>query len=201
MGDKKLSPKQKEKRDRILDAAIQLFAQSGYTGTKVADIAKAADVSFGTVFTYFESKEKLFEQTIREPLEKMNTVFYVREITDRPIIEQLENVVREQISFMAEQRGYLQLIQQVLGQPAKFPDLLAELDHYFEVMMDSVTPLIKKGQEEGVLYQDSPWILAASYISFLIGIRLTFTDHGLSDVWNVLVPQALKLFGPIRNGE
>lgn len=200
MDTKKLSPKQQEKKDRILDAAIQLFAQSGYTGTKVADIAKAADVSFGTVFTYFENKEALFERAILEPLKELDLAFHERKMTDEPILVQLETFVSEHISFMAKQRDYLQLIQQVLGQPAKFPELLDELDLFFHRMMDNIRPFIEKGQQDGVLDQGDPELTAASYFSFLIGIRLTFTDHALSDFWSGLVPQALKLFGPIKNG-
>ena len=197
MEEKKLSPKQLEKRDRILNTAIKLFAQNGYSATTISDIAKEAEVSFGTVFTYFENKEALFEHAIREPLK--NNIFFKREMTNQPILEQLESMVSEQITLMSHQRDYLHLIQQVLGQPAKFPELLEHLGHHFDGMMLTVIPFIEKGQEEGVLYQDDPKLVAASYISFIIGIRLTFADDGLSGVWDSLVPQALKLFGTIRN--
>ncbi|WP_237497277.1 TetR/AcrR family transcriptional regulator [Lysinibacillus sp. HST-98] len=52
--------KKKIKRSTILNAAIKLYSENGFAETKVAEIAKEAGVSFGTVFTYFESKEALW---------------------------------------------------------------------------------------------------------------------------------------------
>jgi AcrR family transcriptional regulator len=52
--------KKRETRTRIADAALRLFAEAGFEGTTVADVARAADVSTKTVFNYFPSKEDLF---------------------------------------------------------------------------------------------------------------------------------------------
>jgi AcrR family transcriptional regulator len=50
----------KDKKDRILEAAAQVFAQKGYAGASVADIALKAKIGKGTVYEYFKSKEDLF---------------------------------------------------------------------------------------------------------------------------------------------
>ena len=47
------------KREAILDAALSLFAERGYHGTSVPSIAKRAGVGAGTLYRYFENKEKL----------------------------------------------------------------------------------------------------------------------------------------------
>ena len=49
-----------DKKNRIIEAATHLFAQSGYAGTAVADIAVYADIGKGTIYEYFDSKEDLF---------------------------------------------------------------------------------------------------------------------------------------------
>lgn len=49
-----------DKKIRIIEAAIHMFAQNGYTGTSVADIAARADIGKGTIYEYFNSKEDLF---------------------------------------------------------------------------------------------------------------------------------------------
>lgn len=51
--------KKQETRQRITDAAIELFADRGFEQVPVADIAAAADVSPATVFNYFPAKEDL----------------------------------------------------------------------------------------------------------------------------------------------
>ena len=47
------------KRERILRAAVDVFAEHGYFNAKVAQIAKAAGVADGTIYLYFDGKEDL----------------------------------------------------------------------------------------------------------------------------------------------
>jgi TetR/AcrR family fatty acid metabolism transcriptional regulator len=61
------------KREAILRAATRVFARNGYFSSKVADIARAADVADGTVYLYFKSKEEIlhsiFDQNMAEVIE------------------------------------------------------------------------------------------------------------------------------------
>src|SRR5258705_8349753 len=58
------------KRDAILRAAIDVFAERGFFNAQVADVARAAGVAAGTVYLYFRSKDDLlasiFERAMRE---------------------------------------------------------------------------------------------------------------------------------------
>lgn len=49
-----------QKRDLIIQAAARVFAQKGFAGTIMADIAEEAGIGKGTIYEYFESKEDLF---------------------------------------------------------------------------------------------------------------------------------------------
>ena len=53
------------KRERIMDAAIEVFCISGYDSASMADVAAKAGVGKGTLYLYFDSKESLFEETYR----------------------------------------------------------------------------------------------------------------------------------------
>ena len=50
-----------ERRQQIVDAARMEFAEHGFTATSLKDIAKAADISTGLIYAYFESKEALYD--------------------------------------------------------------------------------------------------------------------------------------------
>ncbi len=52
-------PAEGDKRRQLLDAALRTFADRGYHGTAVPDVAKAAKVATGTLYHYFDSKEQL----------------------------------------------------------------------------------------------------------------------------------------------
>jgi TetR/AcrR family fatty acid metabolism transcriptional regulator len=55
-----------EKRRAILHAAIRVFAEKGYHGCRIADVARAANVAYGLVYHYFRNKEELLESVFAE---------------------------------------------------------------------------------------------------------------------------------------
>src|SRR5215212_2453815 len=63
------------KRDAILRAAIDVFAERGYFNAQVADVARVAGVAAGTVYLYFRSKDDLlisiFERSMRAALSEV----------------------------------------------------------------------------------------------------------------------------------
>jgi len=63
--EKKFSRRADARPDEVLDAAMLVFAQKGYVGAKMDDIARQAGVSKGTVYLYFPSKEALIEGIIK----------------------------------------------------------------------------------------------------------------------------------------
>src|SRR5215470_8623172 len=65
-------PPPASKRDAILRAAIDVFAERGYFNAQVADVARAAGVAAGTVYLYYRSKDDLlisiFERGMRDAI-------------------------------------------------------------------------------------------------------------------------------------
>src|SRR5437868_5830733 len=59
-----------DKRQRILDAAIRVFARKGYFASRVSDVAKAAGIADGTIYLYFRNKDDvlvcLFDEIMSE---------------------------------------------------------------------------------------------------------------------------------------
>jgi hypothetical protein len=55
-----------EVRERLLRAAADVFAQRGYDGTRVADIARAAGVSNAALYAHFDSKAGLLVEAVRD---------------------------------------------------------------------------------------------------------------------------------------
>jgi TetR/AcrR family transcriptional regulator len=64
------SPKRERRKEarpgELLDAALALFVEKGFAATKAEEVAARAGVSKGTLFLYFESKEDLFKEVIRQ---------------------------------------------------------------------------------------------------------------------------------------
>ncbi len=52
----------------ILEAAVNVFAQKGFAATRMDDIARAAGVTKGTIYLYFDGKEAVFKMLVRQSL-------------------------------------------------------------------------------------------------------------------------------------
>src|SRR5258707_10336529 len=71
-GDKEPAPGLNNKRERILDAAVRVFAQEGFYNAKVSQIAHAAGVADGTIYLYFKSKDDLLISLFENRMERIN---------------------------------------------------------------------------------------------------------------------------------
>ena len=56
-----------DRRRQILDAAVRVFAQKGFTQCRVSDIAEEAGVAYGLVYHYFGSKDEVLDTTTSSP--------------------------------------------------------------------------------------------------------------------------------------
>lgn len=72
--------KKRERKKKILDAALNEFSEKGYSATSVDDIINRANISKGLIYTYFKSKEEIFLQLAE----------YWEEVTDQRKILNLE---------------------------------------------------------------------------------------------------------------
>jgi AcrR family transcriptional regulator len=88
------------KRDRIIAAALTTFAQKGYAGTRIIEVARAAGIGKGTIYEYFRSKEALFFATLEYLLadtgQQMGTLAETREgpVADR-LMSLADHVIRD----------------------------------------------------------------------------------------------------------
>jgi AcrR family transcriptional regulator len=99
------SPARRTTRDAIWDSASELFAQGGYAGTSVRDIASAAGIDPALVIRHFGSKESLFIETMTVQLDQQPLV-------DGPIDELGERFIRFVIDADDQIRGvYLALLR------------------------------------------------------------------------------------------
>ncbi len=58
--------RKEERPEEILDAALQLFTEKGFSATRMIDVAKQAGISKGTLYLYFESKEAIFTEVVQQ---------------------------------------------------------------------------------------------------------------------------------------
>jgi len=64
----------KEAKERILHAAIQLFSKKGFDATSVTEIAQSADVTKALIYYYFKSKEEILDSLVHSLLDSITSM-------------------------------------------------------------------------------------------------------------------------------
>jgi TetR/AcrR family transcriptional regulator, fatty acid metabolism regulator protein len=137
-----------DKHAAILDAATAIFAQRGFFGAQVADVARAAGIAAGTVYLYFRSKDEIltsiFDRTMQDAIAEGRTA--LASVNDP--VERLRQIARTHLTRLGRDRNLAIVFQVELRQTTKFMEQFSAtgLRDYLEVIQQT----IEDGQAAGV---------------------------------------------------
>lgn len=121
-------PSVEERRQQIQDAAAACFRRSGFHGASMAEIAKAANLSVGQIYRYFENKEAIIEAIVEQDLAEKREKFAEFYQTPGDIAPYMvENCAGAIDRFWDRERAALML--EVLAEAARNPKVAAILHH------------------------------------------------------------------------
>lgn len=155
-----------EKRERILRAAIDVFAQTGYFNAKVADIAKAAGVADGTIYLYFLGKEDLLISIFREYMREFLATgkAQIHGLTDPR--ERLRTMIRHHLESLGRDRALAIVFQVELRQSLKFMSLFSHQE--FAEYLNMIRLTIEDGCLSGVFRKTlQPQLVAKAIFGIL----------------------------------
>src|SRR5882724_8027554 len=150
------------KRDAILRAAIDVFAERGYFNAQVADVARAAGVAAGTVYLYFKNKDDLlvsiFDRSMRDGLTDSRA--QVADLRDPR--ERLLRLARGHLARLGQDRNLAVVFQVELRQSTKFMERFSStlLRDYLGLIREAIAD----GQREGLFRTDIRPTVAAKML-------------------------------------
>jgi len=137
-------PKDREMREGILTTAIEMFGEKGFGSTTIKEIANCMDISPGSVYTYFASKEELFRSAVDEGWQRF--LEEIRRIVTAP--KQLTERFDSILDYCFESlREALPLLRGMLFD-ARQRRLLQE---NLELLCRLLESLIREGQKQGLM--------------------------------------------------
>jgi TetR/AcrR family fatty acid metabolism transcriptional regulator len=154
------------KRDRILRAAVDVFATHGYFNAKVAQIAKAAGVADGTIYLYFDGKEDLLVTIFREYTRNYLHSLEQHLANINRADERLRVAVRHHLETLGRDRALAVVSQVELRHTLKFLSLFSqqEVADYLNV----IRKIVEQGQQEGTFRRNvHPQLVAKSVFGVL----------------------------------
>jgi TetR/AcrR family fatty acid metabolism transcriptional regulator len=148
-----------EKYQRILDAAMAVFAEKGFFVSRVSDIADRANVADGTVYLYFKNKDEILATAINTAFDTFmnNACPELQKIADPA--ERLRQLARLHLEALGGNRNAAIVFQMELRQSTR----LSEFSHHHLVEYFSlVRAAIREGQESGRFRRELPEKIAAN---------------------------------------
>jgi len=110
------------KRLQILDGARKLFLTEGFDAASMGDIARAAGVSKGTLYVYFDSKEVLFAELVREEKMRQANAIFALDLADHDIPAVLTRLGRAFVRFVIAPKS-VQAVRGVIAIAQRMPAL------------------------------------------------------------------------------
>ncbi len=138
-----LSRKERERifrRAEILNAAMDVFSEKGFSRATLEEIAERAEFGKGTLYNYFANKDELFEAVIADVFDHfVDIADHYCSPSDRSFKETLSGIADAMLRFLHARSRLVFLLMREIHQPARrsfvsvlFPDLLALLEQPFE---------------------------------------------------------------------
>lgn len=163
-----------ERRNQIMDAAVQRFSRDGFHQTTMDDICAEADMSKGALYRYFSSKEDIvaamYERSISQETSLVNEV--LEQIGPVAALVDLAEGVYARLADPAARDGYrlaVQLWAEAMTNPRIYELQMREFDLWFPV----IAGIIQEGQRRGEINEDLdsemvPRVIGAMFMGIVL---------------------------------
>ena len=163
----------KEKRQQIMEAALELFAHDGYYNTPISKIAQTAGISKGLMYNYFESKEDLVISVMNQGMEILTDFLDPNKdgvLTD----EEFDFFVIKSFDSLRENVNYWRLYFNLIMQKEVFELVMS---NYQSVMNHTMNLLTSYFETRGVKDPASEAILFGSIMDGLSMAYILNPEH------------------------
>lgn len=174
---KHLTPRGQQRRDELLAYATESFAQRGYHDTSVADLVSGLGVGKGVFYWYFESKEQLFVEILREAQLDLRRTQRAAIGDERDPLRRIELGIRSSLTWIDRHPHHNELIR------------LAATDDRFrphvrrgeEIALDDLAKHVKDAIADRGLVDTDPDIVAHAILGVIGRLARTFMpEHSRS---------------------
>jgi len=162
--------KKEQTRQAISEAARRLFAERGFDAVTIADVARAADVSEGTVFNYFPAKEDLFygemetfEAALVEAVRRRAPGESVLAAFRRFVLEGSRRLADEEVADVIATAG--RIVKASPALQARERQIVADYTHSLAALLAQ-----EAGARAGAV---EPWVVANA----LMGVQRALVEH------------------------
>lgn len=167
--------------ERIKLAALTMFAESGYEGASLSEIAKAVGIKTPSIYAHYKSKEQLFLQLIQEMIVEEHNQFIelLQDMDQAPIKEQVHRLFTFFTDLTHLTTGQAFLKKTMLVPPRHLRDQLnQDLLRYEYELNKGIISVLEKGASQGLFNLEETERLIATFYVCVDGILVENQIYG-----------------------
>ena len=169
-----LTDRGRRTRDAVLVGARETFEAKGFNATRMSDIADAAGVSYGTVYTWFDSKDAMLRALVEDLVAQVRESIRVPDVADP--VERVRVANQQYIEGYRRNARLLQVVEEVATTDEHFSRSLAGLR---STHVERVAREIRRQQSEGQVALDlDPFASAAALCAIVEGFSRQWLGRG-----------------------
>jgi len=162
-----------QRKQQILDAAMRVFARKGFHNARMDDIAQEADLSKGTLYWYFRSKDAIIEALVDKMFQwELHTLGQLAADASRSVPERLRQLAHnivQSLEFWGQTMPLLYEFYALATRPGPVRDVL---QRYYDRYHATLTQMIAEGVRRGELQPLDADLIAVTMIAQFEGLML-----------------------------
>ena len=143
-----------DKPQQIIDAAIRVFARTGYYNSRVSDVAREAGIASGTIYLYFATKDEILVTLFRQKMAEWVASVRKEIAGEQDPIAKIRRIVALHFKVLEDNPALAEVVQVELRQGQKFfrGASAQEISAYFDVIQG----VLEEGIAAGAIRRDLP---------------------------------------------
>jgi len=151
---------EKNKKAMIREAATRVISRKGYFQTRPKDVAEEADISVGTIYNYFESKQEILVDIFSKEFSDRKDFYQELSERDLPLIDQIKKILKRHFSRLSNHKELMRVIIQERFKPGS--KLGRKLNESYSEVIYYIEQLIEEALEKEQIRPCNPKIIAAA---------------------------------------
>lgn len=190
-----LSRKERDKlrnKEAILEAAVHLFAQKGFTETKLEDVAALAEFGKGTLYNYFENKNDLLLSAFEFAVTNMLEFLYDQLASVSEPLERIQLIAKSQFNYYTTNSDFMNVIManhQVLHSHPRSREVFQRFGNLKKLVVEEMQSAIDAGHLKAGSAQRY-----ANYLSGMIHGQVRSLNSGEMDMKDVHADEIIDIF-------
>ena len=156
------------KRERILVAAEQVFAQRGFKGATTREVAQKAGIASSLIFYYFKNKMALYEAVFQHFFDQLEDLLRRNLSLDLDRLGQLRQFLFTLTDYARDHRNMIRILLREIIDNGQIMQKVAQ--EYFKPLHEIAVEFFREGQAEALFREVDP----LHYISSFIGMNLFY---------------------------